>query len=183
MLSTTNSLALSLIREAAVSTPCAEKECAIVKALCDSSLLEARELLRMYMEKVKTSQFYLQTLEYLLDHNPTLFTYALDLSRGGWHRRYKDRKYLVRGSLENVKTLQKHLLDEKVSIRVLFTYAVSYNIALQPEILEVVHTRALKEAEKSGVSLEELMDVKNVSYAAIYAYQLREMDRMRRKRA
>ena len=114
MLSTTNSLALSLIREAAVSTPCAEKECAIVKALCDSSLLEARELLRMYMEKVKTSQFYLQTLEYLLDHNPTLFTYALDLSRGGWHRRYKDRKYLVRGSLENVKTLQKHLLDEKV---------------------------------------------------------------------
>ncbi len=174
-------LALSLIREAEVSAVCAENECAFMHALCQMSLFNARKFLRMYMDNLKTSQFYLQSLDYLLDNNPTLFTFALALSRSGWHRRYKNKKYLVRGGISQVAALQEHLL--KSDIRTLFTYAVNYNIALQPEVLEIVRERALKEAETVGSSLEELMTQKGVSYATIYAYQMTQMDRMRGKRA
>ena len=78
-------VALSLIREAEVSTLSAEKEMQFVLELNKVTLVAARKFLRWYMEK--TSQFYLSCLEYLLDNNPTLFTFALSMRRGGWHRR------------------------------------------------------------------------------------------------
>ncbi len=177
----TEKLALSLIREAEVNAVCVERECAFMHALCQMSLSSARRFLRMYMDNLKTTQFYLQSLDYLLDNNPTVFTFALVFSRGGWHRRYKNKKYLVRGGVSQVAALQEHLL--RSDIRTLFMYAVTYNIALQPHVLEIVHQRALQEAKSAGSSLEELMTRKPVSYAAIYAYQTSQMDRMRGKRA
>ena len=62
-------VALSLIREAEVSTLSAEKEMQFVQVLNNVTLVDARKFLRWYMEK--TSQFYLSCLEYLLDNNPT----------------------------------------------------------------------------------------------------------------
>lgn len=176
-------VALSLIREAEVSTLSAEKEMRFVKTLCKNNvaLVDARKFLRRYMEK--TWQFYLSCLEYLLDHNPTLFTFALSMSRSGWHRRYKDRKYLVRGTSDDVLTLQKRLLDERLNIRILFTYAVNCNIELKPEVLAVVKERAEKEAAANGVSLDEQMAKKCVGYAAIYNHQLHRLDRMRKQNA
>lgn len=174
-------VALSLIREAEVSTLSAEKEMQFVQVLNNVTLVDARRFLRWYMEK--TSQFYLSCLEYLLDNNPTLFTFALSMSRGGWHRRYKDRKYLVRGTADDVLTLQKRLLDERLNIRILFAYAVNYNIELKPEVLAVVKERAEKEAAANGVSLDEQMAKKCVGYAAIYDHQLHRLDRMRKQSA
>ena len=162
-------VALSLIREAEVSTLSAEKEMQFVQVLNNVTLVDARKFLRWYMEK--TSQFYLSCLEYLLDNNPTLFTFALSMSRGGWHRRYKDKKYLVRGTSDDVLALQKHLLDEKL------------NIALKPEVLAVVKQRAEAEAAANGVSLDEQMAKKCVGYAAIYDHQLHRLDRMRKQSA
>ena len=164
-------VALSLIREAEVSTLSAEKEMQFVQVLNNVTLVDARKFLRWYMEK--TSQFYLSCLEYLLDNNPTLFTFALSMSRGGWHRRYKDKKYLVRGTSDDVLALQKHLLDEKLNIRILFAYAV----------LAVVKQRAEAEAAANGVSLDEQMAKKCVGYAAIYDHQLHRLDRMRKQSA
>ena len=165
-------VALSLIREAEVSTLSAEKEMQFVQVLNNVTLVDARKFLRWYMEK--TSQLY------LLDNNPTLFTFALSMSRGGWHRRYKDKKYLVRGTSDDVLALQKHLLDEKLNIRILFAYAVNYNIALKPEVLAVVKQRA---EAANGVSLDEQMAKKCVGYAAIYDHQLHRLDRMRKQSA
>ena len=162
-------VALSLIREAEVSTLSAEKEMQFVQVLNNVTLVDARKFLRWYMEK--TSQFYLSCLEYLLDN------------RGGWHRRYKDKKYLVRGTSDDVLALQKHLLDEKLNIRILFAYAVNYNIALKPEVLAVVKQRAEAEAAANGVSLDEQMAKKCVGYAAIYDHQLHRLDRMRKQSA
>ncbi len=177
-----NSEIMAFVREAEVSTLSAEKELAFVEALCElNSLANARNFLRLYMEK--TSQFYLKCLEFMLEHNSTLFTYALSMSRGGWHRRYKNKKYLVRGTDEDVLTLQKDLLDEKLNIRILFTYAVSYNIELLPEVLDEVKQRAEKEAHDNGVSLQEQMAEKSVSYASIYNHQVNKLDKMRKKRA
>ena len=148
-------VALSLIREAEVSTLSAEKEMQFVQVLNNVTLVDARKFLRWYMEK--TSQFYLSCLEYLLDNNPTLFTFALSMSRGGWHRRYKDKKYLVRGTSDDVLAL--------------------------PEVLAVVKQRAEAEAAANGVSLDEQMAKKCVGYAAIYDHQLHRLDRMRKQSA
>ncbi len=173
---------MAFVRDADVSTISAEKELAFVEALCDlNNLANARNFLRLYMEK--TSQFYLKCLEFMLSHNSTLFTYALAMSRSGWHRRYKNKKYLVRGSDDDVLMLQKDLLDEKLNIRILFTYAVSYNIQLMPEVLEVVKHRAEKEACDNGISLQEQMMQKCVSYASIYNHQVNKLDKMRKKGA
>ena len=79
--------------------------------------------------------------------------------------------------------LQKHLLDEKLNIRILFAYAVNYNIALKPEVLAVVKQRAEAEAAANGVSLDEQMAKKRVGYAAIYDHQLHRLDRMRKQSA
>ena len=177
-----NSEIMAFVREAEVSTLSAERELAFVEALCElNNLANARNFLRLYMEK--TSQFYLKCLEFMLEHNSTLFTYALAMSRGGWHRRYKNKKYLVRGTDADVLALQKDLLDEALNIRVLFTYAVSYNIELFPEVLNEVKHRAEQEAAQDGVSLQEKMEQKGVSYASIYDYQVHKLDRMRQKRA
>lgn len=173
---------MAFVREAEVSTLSTERELAFVEALCDlGNLADARNFLRLYMEK--TSQFYLKCLEFMLEHNSTLFTYALAMSRGGWHRRYKNKKYLVRGTDDDVLTLQKDLLNEKLNIRILFTYAVSYNVELMPEVLEEVKHRAEKEAHDKGISLQQQMTEKSVSYASIYNHQIHKLDKMRSKRA
>lgn len=172
-------LALSLIREAEVSTLSAEREMVFVKVLNSVKLADARKYLREYMNK--TSQFYLSCLEYLLENNPTLFSYALSMSRSGWHRMYKNKKYLVRGTSEDVLALQKRMLDESINLRILHSYAVSYNIELHPEVLAVVKQRAEAEALQQGVSLEVLMAQKGVSYAAIYDHQVNHMDELRLK--
>ncbi len=173
---------MAIVREAEVSTLSTERELAFVKALCGlNNLSNARNFLRLYMEK--TSQLYLKCLEFMLEHNSTLFTYALSMGRGGWRKRYKNKKYLVRGTDEDILALQKDLLDEKLNIRILFTYAVSYNIQLLPEILKEVKCRAEQEAVKDGVSLQEKMMQKCVSYASIYNHQVNELDNMRMKRA
>ncbi len=173
---------MAFVREAEVGTLSAERELAFVEALCGlGNLADARNFLRLYMEQ--TSQMYLSCLEFMLEHNSTLFTYALSMSRSGWHRRYKNKKYLVRGSDEDVLTLQRDLLDEKLNIRILFTYAVSYNIELMPEVLEEVKQRAEKEAHDNGFSLQEQMMQKGVSYASIYNHQVNKLDKMRKKSA
>ena len=171
---------IAFVREAEVSTLSVERELAFVEALCELSLFDARKFLRLYMEK--TSQLYLQCIEYMLEHNSTLFTFALSLSRTGWHRRYKDRKYLVRGTEDDVLVLQKHLLSEKLNIRILYCYAVNFNVALLPEVLDEVKKRAEQEASENGVSLEKQMEKRGVSYASIYNYQIHHLDRMRLKR-
>lgn len=177
-----NSEIMAFVREAEVKTLSVERELAFVEALCElNNLANARNFLRLYMEN--TSQLYLSCLEFMLQHNSTLFTFALSMSRCGWHRRYKNKKYLVRGTDEDVLALQKDLLDEALNIRVLFTYAVSYNIELFPEVLAEVKHRAEQEAAQDGVSLQEKMEQKGVSYASIYDYQVHKLDRMRQKRA
>ena len=108
---------MAFVREAEVGTLSAERELAFVEALCGlGNLADARNFLRLYMEQ--TSQMYLSCLEFMLEHNSTLFTYALSMSRSGWHRRYKNKKYLVRGGDEDILALQKDLLDEKLNIRI-----------------------------------------------------------------
>lgn len=173
---------MAFVREAEVGTLSAERELAFVEALCGlGNLADARNFLRLYMEQ--TSQMYLSCLEFMLEHNSTLFTFALSMSRSGWHRRYKNKKYLVRGGDEDILALQKDLLDEKLNIRILFTYAVSYNIELLPEVLNEVKHRAEQEAVKDGVSLQEKMAQRGVSYASIYDHQVHKLDKMRKKRA
>lgn len=178
-MSKNETMALSLIREAEVNTLSVEKELQFVQSLCKMTLVNARKFLSIYMEK--TSQLYLACLDYLLDHASTLFVQALAISRGNWHRRYKNKKYLVRGTDDDVLKLQQHLLDEKLNIRILFGYAVNFNIELKPSVLAVVKERAEKEAAENGVSLVEMMNRGGVTYAAIYNHQLYGLDRMRSK--
>ena len=60
---------------------------------------------------------------------------------------------------------------------------LSYNIELLPEVLNEVKHRAEQEAVKDGVSLQEKMAQRGVSYASIYDHQVHKLDKMRKKRA
>ncbi len=168
---------MAFVREADVKGLSSEKEFAFVQALCEKEmrLIDARTFLRKYLEK--TSSLYFKCLEYMLDNSPTLFTFALSLSRGGWHRRYKNRKYLCNGTPEEILALQKRLLAG--NIRLLFAYAVNYNIGLFPEVLAEVKGKAIAEAVENGIALEEQIARKGVTYAAIYNHQANKLDCMR----
>ena len=162
----------SLISEAAVRELSLEQEMLLMQRLCKIKLENARKFLQQYLANAK--QLYLSCLNYLLEKSRELFLCALACRRRGWGRLYKNKRYLVKGSLDDELVLQKSLLDEP--LRVLFSYSVSANVQLLPEVLAVVKQRAEQEAEAESVSLEELMTRKSVAYATIYNHQMYHLD-------
>lgn len=163
---------MAILEDADVQKGVAAHELTFIKAVCDPSLklIDARKALSVYMEK--QAALNLESLFYLLDHSQTLFSYALALSRKGWHRRYKNKKHFCSGSIEDILALQMRLLKE--NIRTLFAYAVNSNIELLPEALSALKEKAAAEAANG----QPLTVNRGMSYAAIYDYQLNRLDRM-----